>query len=87
MRRWKALVLALLFGLSTVVFAPSVEAGKGGGRPRSHSTRSYSPRSSSRGYYRGPRQPAGTYMNGVGSSHKGGHYTNPYTGNRYQKRK
>lgn len=37
------------------------------------------------GYYYGPRQPAGTYAGGIGSSHKGGTYTNAATGNRYQK--
>ena len=29
----------------------------------------------------------GWYAGGVGSSHKGGHYTNPYTGNHYQHRR
>jgi len=29
----------------------------------------------------------GWYAGGVGSSHKGGRYTNPYTGNHYQHRK
>ena len=38
------------------------------------------------GYYMGPRQPSGHYAGGVGSSHAGGHYVNPYTGNHYQRR-
>jgi hypothetical protein len=57
--------------------------------PRSYSPRSYSPRSYSPrgGYYVGPRQPPGSFPGGVGSSHKGGSYSNPYTGNHYQRRK
>ena len=45
-------------------------------------------RSSSRGgYYTGPRQPPGYYAGGIGSSHAGGHYVNPNTGNHYQQRR
>jgi hypothetical protein len=38
------------------------------------------------GYYTGPRQPAGYYAGCIGSSHLGGHYVNPFTGNHYQQR-
>jgi hypothetical protein len=43
-----------------------------------------SPGSRSSGYYYGPRQPPGRYVGGQGSAHRGGHYENPYTGDRYQ---
>lgn len=39
------------------------------------------------GYYVGPRQPSGYYVGGVGSSHRGGHYVNSFTGNHYQRRR
>lgn len=39
------------------------------------------------GYYQGPRQPPGYYFGGVGSSHRGGKYINPFTNNHYQKRR
>jgi hypothetical protein len=91
-----AWVLAALFAFSAV--SPGALAGgrKGGGGSRSgssrssapHSSRSYGgPSSKSRGYYRGPTKPSGTFKNGEGSSHKGGTYKNNQTGDRYQKRK
>ena len=42
--------------------------------------------SQSGGYYTGPHQPGGTYIGGSGSSHKGGTYSNSFTGDHYQKR-
>jgi hypothetical protein len=89
-----AMVLAATFALTAM--ACDAQAGGRGrsGGSRSHSSRSYSPRSYSPrsyspggGYYVGPRQPPGHYPGGVGSSHRGGHYVNPYTGNHYQRRK
>ena len=84
-----AMMLAAMFALAAV--APDVLAGgKGGGRSggsRSSSSRSHSSGPSSRGYYRGPARPSGSYSGGKGSSHKGGSYRNAPTGNHYQKRK
>lgn len=31
--------------------------------------------------------PSGWYQGGIGSSHRGGHYENPSTGNHYQHRR
>ncbi len=53
--------------------------------PRSTSRSYRGSVSKSRGYYRGPSQPSGNFTSGLGSSHKGGHYQNYNTGNRYQK--
>ena len=101
MRFGKSAIWAWVLALSSVLAMPPTNslggvyqvARKSGTSSRSgassrSTSRSYSgSRSPSRGYYRGPRQPSGSYSGGSGSSHKGGTYKNTYTGNRYQKRK
>jgi hypothetical protein len=60
-----------------LMFAANVSSAKGGSHA-THSSRSAG--SSSHAHY--PNQ-GGRYVGGQGSSHKGGHYTNPRTGDHY----
>ena len=96
LKRW-IWIVATLFALSLVPANALAQRGSRGGgsrasTPRASATRasgtsrSYSGSArSSRGYYRGPAKPSGTFKNGQGSSHKGGTYKNDNTQDRYQK--
>jgi hypothetical protein len=77
----KRLGLAAALLAAALMVTPAFAGGKG----RSGGARSAGRSHSSRGYYRGPRQPSGAYRNGQGSSHRGGSYSNKNTGDRYQK--
>ena len=72
----KLLFAAILLAASMV----GVSEGRGYGHGGSHS--------SGRTYYGGGHHTyshGGSYRNGSGSSHRGGHYSNLTTGNRYRR--